>query len=77
MYKHTHACTHTRTQVLTLALQALLHQAPEQRATVVAEGGDLVVVDAELVGHVHTEPLRANLQGDTQATGVQPAQLHT
>lgn len=29
----------------------------------VAEGGDLVVVDPELVGHVDAEPLRAHLQG--------------
>lgn len=42
---------------LTFALQALPHEAPQQGATVVTEGGDLVVVDAELMGHVNTEPL--------------------
>lgn len=31
----------------------------------VTEGGDLVVVDTELVGHVNTEPLRAHLQRET------------
>lgn len=42
---------------LTFALQALPHEAPQQGATVVTEGGNLVVVDAELVGHINTEPL--------------------
>lgn len=55
---------------LTLALQALPHQAPQQGAAVVAEGRDLVVVNTELVGHVNTEPLRTHLQGETHAQGV-------
>lgn len=42
---------------LTFALQALPHEAPEQGAAVVTEGGDLVVVDTELMGHVDAEPL--------------------
>lgn len=42
---------------LTFALQTLPHEAPQQGSTMVAEGGDLVVVDAELVGHVHTKAL--------------------
>ena len=45
------------------ALQPLPQEAPEQGATVVAEGGDLVVVDPELVGHVDAEPLGAHLVG--------------
>lgn len=50
---------------LTFALQALPHEAPQQGATVVTEGGDLVVVDAELMGHVNTEPLWTHLQRET------------
>ena len=42
---------------LTFALKALTHEAPQQGAAVVAEGGDFVVVDAEFMGHVHTEAL--------------------
>lgn len=38
----------------------------------VAEGGDLVVVDTELVGHVDAEPLGAHLQG-WQNTGSRPS----
>lgn len=38
----------------------------------VAEGGDLVVVDTKLVGHVDAEPLRAHLQGQ-QNTGSLPS----
>lgn len=37
----------------------------------VAEGGDLVVVDTELVGHVDAEPLGPHLQG-RQNTGSLP-----
>lgn len=55
-------------QRLTFALQTLPQEAPEQGAAVVAEGGNLVVVDPELVGHVDTEPLGAHLQG-RQNTG--------
>ncbi len=55
-------CIHSKCKLpteleLTFALQALPHEAPQQGATVVAEGGDLVVVDTELMGHVNTEPL--------------------
>lgn len=50
---------------LTLALQALPHEAPQQGAAVVAERRYLVVVNTELVGHVNTEALRAHLQGAT------------
>lgn len=60
----TSKCIHVRSHCgfptareLTFALQALPHEAPQQGATVVTEGGDLVVVDTELVGHVNTEPL--------------------
>lgn len=41
----------------TFALQALPHEPPQQGAAVVAERRDLVVVDAELMGHVNAEPL--------------------
>lgn len=51
------------TELLTFALQTLPQEAPEQGPTVVTEGGDLVVVDTELVGHVDAEPLGAHLQG--------------
>lgn len=47
---------------LTLALQALPHEAPQQGAAVVAERRDLVVVNTELVGHVDAEALRSHLQ---------------
>lgn len=64
----------SRTQRLTFALQTLPQEAPEQGAAVVAEGGDLVVVDPELVRHVDTEPLGAHLQG-WQITGSKPSSL--
>ena len=64
----------SRTQRLTFALQTLPQEAPEQGATVVAEGGDLVVVDPDLVRHVDTEPLGAHLQG-RQITGSKPSSL--
>lgn len=60
------------TELLTFTLQPLPQEAPEQGPTVVAEGGDLVVVDTELVGHVDAEPLGAHLQG-RQNTGSQPS----
>lgn len=50
------------TEHLTFALQTLPQEAPEQGPTVVAECGDLVVVDTKLVGHVDAEPLGAHLQ---------------
>lgn len=50
-------CKFPAAHELTFALQALPHEAPQQGATVVTEGGDLVVVDTELMGHVNTEPL--------------------
>lgn len=40
----------------TFALQSLLHQPPEQAATVVTEGGAHVVVNLEPVRHVDVEP---------------------
>lgn len=46
--------------VCTFTLESLTQQAPEQRPTVVAEGENLEVVDAELVRHVDTEPLRTD-----------------
>jgi hypothetical protein len=52
---HTHSTTNRCGPTFTL--EALSQQTPEQRATVIAEGEHLEVVDAELVGHVHTEPL--------------------
>lgn len=64
----------SRTQCLTFALQTLPQEAPEQGATVVAEGGDLVVVDPKLVRHVDTEPLGAHLQ-EWQITGSKPSSL--
>lgn len=56
---------HICTAGLTLALQALPHEAPQQGAAVVAERRDLVVVNTELVRHVNTEALRTHLQGAT------------
>lgn len=56
-----------RVHELTFALQALPHEAPQQGATVVTEGGHLVVVDAELMGHVNAEPLGTHLQRETHA----------
>lgn len=45
---------------LTFTLEPLPQQPPQQRATVVAEGEHLEVVDAELVRHVDAEPLRTD-----------------
>lgn len=50
----------------TFTLQPLLDDAPQQRTAVVAEGGRLVVVDAELVRDVDAEARARRLQGDTQ-----------
>lgn len=46
--------------VLTFTLESLSQQTPEQRSTVVAEGENFKVVDAEHVRHVDTEPLRTD-----------------
>lgn len=46
--------------VLTFTLESLSQQTPEQRPTVVAEGENFKVVDAELVRHVDAEPLRTD-----------------
>lgn len=64
--------TEVGTELLTFALQTLPQEAPEQGPAVVAEGGHLVVVDTELVGHVDAEPLGAHLQG-RQNTGSGPS----
>lgn len=47
---------------LTVALQALPCQAPEQRATVLAKRWALVVVDFKPVRHIYLEPLLVELQ---------------
>lgn len=44
-------------------MEPLFDDAPEQRATVVAERGRLVVVDVELVRDVDAEALGDGLQG--------------
>lgn len=49
---------------LTFTVQPLLHNPPQQRAAVVAEGGRLVVVDVELVRDVDAEPLVYGLLRD-------------
>lgn len=49
---------------LTFTVQPLLDDPPQQRATVVAEGGRLVVVDVELVRDVDAEPLVYGLLRD-------------
>lgn len=54
-------------QGLTVTLQPLPCQAPEESATVLTEGGALVVVDLEAVGHVNLEPLLVELQDKSQA----------
>ena len=38
-------------------MQSLFDQAPQERTTVVTEGGRLVVVDVELVRHIDAEAL--------------------
>lgn len=53
-------------QGLTVTLQPLPCQAPEESATVLTEGGALVVVDLEAVGHVNLEPLLVELQDKSQ-----------
>lgn len=42
-------------------MEALPDEPPEKRSAVVAEGGDLIVVHAELVGNVYTETLIGRL----------------
>lgn len=54
-------------QGLTITLQPLPCQPPEEGATVLTEGGALVVVDFEAVGHVDLEPLLVELQDKSQA----------
>lgn len=46
---------------LTLAVQTLSDKAPQQRTTVVTEGGSLKVVDVKLMGDVDTEALVGGL----------------
>ena len=50
---------------LIFALKALTHEAPQHGAAVVAEGGNFVAADFELVWHVLTEPLGARLDTHT------------
>ena len=50
----------------TFTLQSLSQQTPQQRATVITEGEDFKVVDAELVRHVDAEPLRPDLLQERQ-----------
>lgn len=50
----------------TFALQPLLDDPPQQRPAVVAEGGRLVVVDAELVWEVDAEARARRLQREKQ-----------
>ncbi len=49
------------TRVFTFTVQPLSDYSPQQRATVVAEGGRLVVVDVELVRDVDAEALSYGL----------------
>ena len=46
---------------LTITLQSLSDNAPEQGAAQAAEGGPLVIVNFEPVRHVDTEPSRRSL----------------
>lgn len=55
---------------LTFTVQPLLDDPPQQRAAVVAEGGQLVVVDVELVRDVDAESLVYGLQGHVIASAV-------
>lgn len=48
-------------QQLTFTLKSLSHYPPEQGATVIAECWHFVVVDAELVRDVDSEPLFSDL----------------
>lgn len=45
----------------TFAVQSLTYDAPQQRATVVTEGGNFIIVNAELMGNVYTETLICTL----------------
>lgn len=49
---------------LTFTLKSLSHYPPEQGATVIAECGHLVVVNAELVWDVDSEALLCDLEGE-------------
>lgn len=51
-------------KALTFTLQALLDDAPQQRTAVVAEGGRLVGMAAELVWDVNAEARTRGLEGD-------------
>lgn len=52
---------------LTVTLEALPRQAPEQGPTVLTEGGALVIVDLKSVWHVDFEPLLVELKGKKNA----------
>ena len=47
---------------LTFTVQSLSDNSPQQRATVVTEGGRLVVVDVELMRNINAEALGNGLQ---------------
>lgn len=55
---------------LTFTLKPLPHYPPEQRAAVVAERGDLVVVNAELMWDVDSEPLLRNLEEEENSSAL-------
>lgn len=48
-------------EMSTFAVQSLPYEAPQQRATVVTEGRNLIIVDVELMGNVYTETLICRL----------------
>ena len=49
---------------LTVALESLPGQAPQQGPTVLTEGWALVIVDLKSVRHVDFEPLLVELKGN-------------
>lgn len=53
---------------LTLAVQPLPDDAPQQRAAVITEGGRLVIVDVELVWDVDAEALGGGLKEEERQT---------
>ena len=71
---HNSAGVRGKASWLTLTFEALLGQAPQQGAAVLAEGGALVVVHLEAVRHVDLEAFFVDLNGhdagDTEHTGI-------
>lgn len=45
----------------TFAVQSLPYNAPQQRATVITEGRNLIIVNVELMGNIYTETLICSL----------------